>query len=220
MLAERELINTIIINIKQCHETKTKFSDKSLMYNSKQTTLWNICTNTMKNKILRLEDARYFVRELLPITQDIISYSLNIDDNERDSWMFFNKAIETSGVYIDIPNTSKHIYKGRKLQKFWARYALKKLEDINQLINDSELQEHSIKILPYTNVPSKNIKLLYGKDILIMFKLISKEYPQIHHLNPSMCFRFDDIDISMKSLDIIKRENIDTYNYLINNIIH
>ena len=215
MIAEEHLIQTIISNIKECNDTKTKFSDKNIIYNSRNTTLWNLCANTMKNKIVKLNDARTIVNELLPIAPDIISYSLNINENEKDSWQFFNKALETTSTLIEIQNTSKHTYKGRKIQKFWSRYALKKLEDINSLITEQELQEHFITILPYTNVSSKNIKLLYGKDILIMFRLMLQKYPHIKCFNQTMCFRFNDTDISMKSLETIKNEDIDAYNYII-----
>lgn len=211
------LVDTLINEIKSCEHALTPFTNRVITYCEKQYTLFDILYKKLRGSVFLISDAKRFVDELTPIAQNVILNSLNIDANAHDSWNIFNKALSLSGMSCFIQNNSKFIYEGRKMEKDWKIYALSRLDLIYPLIRQREIDSHAVTILPYTDAPTKNIKLLHGKDILIFFKLIKSTYPNIK-INTSMCFKFDDIEISMRCLDTIKKENEDAYLFIITTI--
>ena len=212
------LITKIIDEIKNAHTTLTPFVNVEFEYNEKKYNLFNMLSKTLKGACLQLSDEKKFVSDLIDIAPDIIIHSLNVDSNMKDCWDIFNIAYTNTGTVYETHNSLiTHI--GKKMDKNWKRYALYRLDTISTIINEFEINSHSLNPLPYTNVDSKHIKLLHAKDIIILFKLIRRKYPDIT-LNTSMCFRYDDLDISMKSILIIKKEMQEAYDFLFDETLH
>ena len=207
-------IDNIIEAIYNAHSTLTPFCEYSININ--ETTIDHVITlhkALSSHKIISLQDSRRFINELTPIASDILLHSLNIDRNGKDCWTIYNKALEISGITLQLPQTSTITHESQKIQKDWKVYSLGRLSQLKPLITESEIRAHSITLLPYTNAPLRNIKKLDGKNILIMCELIRRTYPTLI-LNNSMCFKYDDLPITTRSFDTIRNEDMRAYTFL------
>lgn len=202
-------ISELIEHVKMASLSNTPFNEH--IVNDK--TLHSILYKE-RNSPLLLADARHIVMELTSFAESIITNSLHLDSKMRDSWEFYNNALAISAMDVVPANTSKIIHKGRKVQKDWKLYALERLEEISKLITEKDVSEHSLSIMPFTTqMPARNIKLLHAKDLLILFKLIHQKYPNLQ-FKGVINFKFDDIIISTKCLEVIEKENKDAYDFL------
>ena len=169
-------------------------------------------------KILTIEESSKVVDSLIHIGRDVILAGLNIDAKGNNCWCFFDIAFTNLNIPFEMHLKSFVAYEERKIYKNWAQLALECYEEILPSITDTELLMHDVALLPFTRAPTNNFKKLHAKDILIFFTLIRKKYKDIV-LNVHMCFRFDDIDISMKCVNTIQKYRPPAYDFISNNII-
>lgn len=175
--------------------------------------------STMRGiKILTIEESGIVVDSLIQLGRTVIMNGLNIDTKGNNCWSFFDIAFTNLNIPFEMTLNSFVSYSERKVHKNWASLALERYEEINQLITESELSMHDVSLLPFTRCDTKYFKKLHAKDILVFFTLIRRKYKDIT-LNIHMCFRFDDVDISMKCVQTIQKYNASAYDFINNNII-
>lgn len=208
-----ELIDCIIKAIKDALTHKIPFTEYVFTYISTNYTLFDMLFKHIKNASLKPSDSKKFIQEIIDIAPLVILEGLNIDEKGRDCWSIFNQILKENNYIVEFKDMSKIIHEGRKIDKNWKTYALTRLEQINMLITPFDMKQHSVNILPYTDAPIKNIRIFHGKELLILFRLIKENYPEIR-INSSMCFRFDDIDVSMKCLSLINKESPNAYSFI------